>query len=407
VDERTQALLESDDVRDRIDGLREVALVEDEEAGPLALRRLDDDRSPEVREHAARAVGLALGGRAVGALEQAAASDDDPIVRRTALAVLGEIGERPACRALERLLFKVEARDRVFALDGLRAAGDRTSAAAAASLAADPSAPVVAVAVHTVAALGLEGAPEPSRSTVVAAARALLDAECPFVMVPAAAFVAGRDVSVEVATRGARVRSVERDRAALRAIELPREPARAALVALALLAQPARELGAARELARIGDRAGVPVLARAALDGGGKTAIDAAIALAELGLAIGEPLLLRSLERVGAAERPAVARALALMGRDEGVRALGALLASDVPSDRRAAALGFLRIGRRDGVRELVRALDFCFRREREEAHRALRPIFGEGAPALDTLATKEERAPVVAAFRAKLAPEA
>jgi hypothetical protein len=95
------------------------------------------------------------------------------------------------------------------------------------------------------------------------------------------------------------------------------------------------------------------------------------------------------------------------MGRDEGVRVLGALLASDVPSDRRAAALGFLRIGRRDGVRELARALDFSFRREREEAHRALCPVFGEGAPPLDPLATKDERAPVVAAFRGKLAPEA
>src|SRR5262245_25452238 len=124
MDDRARALLGSDDVLDRVEALRELALLEDEEAGPAALEILKRDRSPEVREHALRAVGLALGGRATGDLEETAQRDEDAIVRRTAIAILGEIGERPAQGALARLVGKLEDQDRTAALDALRACGE-------------------------------------------------------------------------------------------------------------------------------------------------------------------------------------------------------------------------------------------------------------------------------------------
>lgn len=408
MDERTQSLLESRETDDRVAGLRLVVLFEDQDASPHAERLLQDPE-PEVREHAARALGVTRGGAATARLEKAAREDKDAIVRRTALAILGEVGEPAAARAIEGTLAKPaspeparDAQDRGTAIESLRACGDPSSAPVVAALASDPDPRVRPLALHAWAAL----APEPrAGGDLERLATVVLD-EGPLWAMPAAALVRGEAPADDLGAAARTANGRELERAVLRALELPDAVGTAVLAALVASAPEEPGAGrspatlaaslAARELARRGDARGVPLLGRALYGAESARHLDAACALAEVGLALGEPVLERSLAHASAADRGRIARALAFVGAPAGIQSLGQLLSGEVPYDRRAAALAFAALGRRDGVLELVRALDFPFRRERVEALRALHGLWGEG-PAIPPLAPHAERAGAVA----------
>jgi HEAT repeat protein len=399
VDERTQSLLESRHPGDRIQGLRLVVLLEDQDAAAHAERLLADAEA-EVREHAARALGITRGGAAVERLARAAGGDEDAIVRRTALAILGEIGERASGERLAELLTKGGPQDVGTAVDSLRACGEAGFAAKLVPLANDPDARIRALALHATMSL------EPRAGAPFAdVARAVL-ADGPLWTIPAAALALGEDATAAFAKAAARATARDLDRAQLRALELPEAAGAPVLRALAALDSPDARVpavAAARDLAKRGDPAGAPALGRALYGADASLHLDAACALAELGVSMGEPFLERRLDHATAAERPRVARALALLGISRGVPALGALLSGEVPYDRRAAALAFAELGRRDGVLELVRALDFPYRRERIEALRALKGLWREG-PDVPAGAPAAERAPLVAAWAAHFA---
>jgi HEAT repeat protein len=395
VDEETETLLASDHPGQRIQGLRLVALLEDRDAATRVRRVLAQDPEPEVREHAARAVSV-LAPDALDALARAAEKDQDPLVRRTSLAVLGELGTRDASGALARLVGVASREDRPTALEALRACGDPSVAPVAAEhLQGDAT--TRAVALHAFAALGAPATP------AVLEAATTLASNGPLWVVAAAARLRGVDPAPLIRAPLIGARSFERERVALRALELDRATAAAVLREVLRAPERAPEdhgaaLLAARELARRGDRSGAPLLARTLYRPDARGHLEAALALAELGSSCGQPFLRRALPQAAAHERPLVARGLALCLQADGVNALGALLSSEVPLDRRYAARGLAELGRRDGVAELVRTLDHPFRREREEALAALRVLWREG-PATDPLASSNDSAPAVRAW--------
>jgi HEAT repeat protein len=405
VDERIQGLLESGDPDERLQGLRVVALYEDQDAVETARRLLAQDKEPEVREHAARALGVTAGARALESLLRAARADADAMVRRTALAVLGEIGERDVARALAALVDQLDAHDQATAIDALRASGAREALPILVELARAESSHVRALALHAFLTLG--GAANTALPSEIERVAKEVDERGPLWALPAAALVPDGPRLTALAERLEREHTTRADREtiAYRALELP-PPAR--LETLQLLVAFAERTGerdaglvAARELARAGSALGARILASVLYDPTARGRVQAALALAELGAPLGEPFLLR---RIGSgSEHGSVARALALLGRPEGVRALGALLSSDFPAERRLAALGFAALGRADGAAELVRTLDYPLQSERVEALRAARELWAEG-PAIDPLASAAERRPSVESYAAHFA---
>jgi len=389
VDERTQALLESVDPGDRLEGLRLVALQEDQDAASLAARLLASDPEVEVREHAARALGVTVGALGLDGLLRAARADRDAMVRRTALVVLGETGERAVASALRGLLDEADAHDLASALDALRTCGSAEDLPPIVELARSESPHVAALALHAWAALAPE--PRPAPPEVDAVAARVLE-KGPFWALASAALVKGDSVGSALAREASRH---ERESAVYRALDLPAKVANEALRALVGEAERSGQhevgLAAARELARRGDPSGASMLARVLYDPESRGRLSAAAALAELGAPMGEPLLLKALEGPTSTERGLVARALALSGHESGVRALGALLSSDLPAERRFAANGFAALGRADGAAELVRTLDYPLRTERVEAAAALRLLWPE-APGFDAAAPSAER---------------
>lgn len=413
VDERIQGLLESGDPDERLQGLRTVALYEDQDAVETARRLLAQDGEPEVREHAARALGVTAGARALDSLLRAARTDADAMVRRTALAVLGEIGERDVARALAALVDQLDAHDQATAIDALRATGAREGLPVLVELTRAESSHVRALALHAFVTLGGTGALDPKATAPQAGAlpdieRAAreVDERGPLWALPAAALVPGGPRLAALAERLEREHTTRADREtiAYRALELP-GPAR--LETLRLLVDFAERTGerdaglvAARELARAGSSHGARVLASVLYDPAARGRVAAALALAELGAALGESFLRRRIAAAGGADQGSVARALAILGRPEGVRALGALLSSDFPSERRLAASGFAALQRADGAAELVRTLDYPLQPERVEALRAARELWPEG-PAIDPLASAAERRPAIEEYAA------
>jgi len=403
VDERTQALLESADPAERLQGLRLVALGEDQDAAPLVERLLARDEDAEVREHGVRALAVTRGAAAREALLAEARRDADPMVRRTALAVIGEIGERDLAHALAAMLDELDAHDQPTAIDALRASGARGVLRAIEGFAAAENAHVRALVLHAWAALAEDAR---ASAAIMEVAREVA-ARGPLWALPAAALVSGEDAARALAAGLERAHRHERESAVYRALDHRAPVALACLGAIVAHAErhDEREVGlaAARELARRGDAAGARVLARVLYDPEARGRLGAAVSLAELGAPLGEALLRRTFESPTPAERGPVARALALLGREEGVRALGALLASDLPADRRFGALAFAELGRSEGAAELVRTLDYPLQSERREALEALRRLWPEG-PAIDPLAAAAERASAVALWAAHFA---
>jgi len=402
VDERIWSLLESADPGERLQGLRVVALSEDRDAADIALRLLAGDDEPEIREHAARALGVTLGAEAASALLARARRDRDPMVRRTALAVLGEIGEREVARELAAALDELDAHDQPTAIDALRASRSRDVLPELVAFAKAENAHVRALVLHAWAALAPSAAAAPAEVARVAAE---VHEHGPPWALAAAALVRGEDPAPAVERGLERATRHERESAVYRALDLPEASGLACLRAIVALCERQGELetglAAARELAKRGDAAGARVLARVLYDPEAGGQLGAAVSLAELGALMGEALLRRAFAAPSGAERGPVARALALSGRDEGVRALGALLSSDLPADRRFAAIAFAELGRADGAAELVRTLDYPLQAERRDALAALRRLAPAG-PAIDPLSSAGERRPLVEAWAAR-----